>query len=190
MRPFTRRMFSLALAAVCGGVFVTRSDASWYWPFGSDQPSQATPVSAAPPLHQATPATSASTGGKSVFHPSTWSTPKMPWSSDSSSTTASSTAKPPAAKNAWTKPQSANTAASPWQSVKNGTHHVENATASAWHKTVHAVTPGSDEPKQQVAAQTPKNSWWNRMWGSSAEEQKPDGPRTVGEFMAQKRLEP
>jgi hypothetical protein len=73
--------------------------------------------------------------------------------------------------------------------MKNGTHRMENATASAWHKTVNAVTPGSDQPKQQVAQQQPQKSWWSRMWGSS-EEEKPDGPRTVGEFMAQKRLEP
>jgi hypothetical protein len=73
--------------------------------------------------------------------------------------------------------------------MKSGTHSVENATSSAWHKTIGVFTPASEQPKQQVAQQPPKASWWNRMWGP-AEEEKPDGPRTVGEFMAQKRLEP
>jgi len=54
-----------------------------------------------------------------------------------------------------TKPQSTAEYPSPWQTVKNGTHRAENATASAWHKTVAAVTPGSNAPKQQVAATAP-----------------------------------
>jgi hypothetical protein len=186
MRPFVRGFCSVCLAVLCGGVFVGSAGASWYWPWGSDAATQATPVAAAPPLHQATPATSASTGGKSILHPSTWSAPKMPWSSSSASTTKTA---PPPAKNAWTKPQSTAEYPSPWQTVKNGTHRAENATSSAWHKTVAAVTPGSDQPQQQVAQQQPKTHWWNRMWGSS-EPEKPEGPRTVGEFMAQKRLEP
>jgi hypothetical protein len=184
MRSVMRGFCSVFLAAALSGMMVSSTSASWYWPWGSDQtPKQATPVTSAPPLRQATPATSASSSSTSVLHPSTW---KAPWSTGTTASTAKTT---PPAKNAWTKPQSANTAPSPWQSMKNGTHRVENATASAWHKTVNAVTPGSDQPKQQVAQQQPQKSWWSRMWGSS-EEEKPDGPRTVGEFMAQKRLEP
>jgi hypothetical protein len=183
MRSVVRGFCSVVLAAALSGSVACSANASWYWPWGSDTtPKQATPVTSAP-LHQAKPATTASSGGTSIVHPSTWSMPKAPWSSTAKTTT------PPAAKNAWTKPQSTATASSPWQSVKNGTHKVENATASAWHKTVNAVTPGSDAPKQQVAEQQPKSSWWSRMWGSSEPEQ-PESPRTVGEFMAQKRLEP
>ncbi|HEY4232362.1 MAG TPA: hypothetical protein VGM76_02970 [Lacipirellulaceae bacterium] len=188
MRPFVRGFCSVLVAVAFSGGPVGSASASWYWPWGDDNtPKQATPVASAPPLHQATPATTAGTSQKSLMQPSTWSAPKMPWSSATSSSTAQAAASPE--KNAWTKPKSTNTAPSPWQSVKNGTHHVENATASAWHKTVGVFTPASEQPKQQVAQQQPKSSWWNRMWGSS-EEEKPEGPRTVGEFMAQKRLEP
>ena len=108
----------------------------------------------------------------------------MPWAS---SEAAATVAKPAPPKSAWAG-KSTNTSPSPWQSVKNGTKSAENATASAWHKTVGVFTPAKEEPKQQVAQQQPKSSWWNRVW--SSEDEKPEGPRTVGEFMAQKRLEP
>jgi hypothetical protein len=187
MRSVVRGFCSVFLATVFSGMMVDSASASWYWPWGSDStPKQATPLGEAPPLHQATPATSQTAGGKTSFmHPSTWTAPSMPWASS----TAAKPATPPPAKNAWTKPQSANTSPSPWQSMKNGAHGVENTTASAWHKTVGVFTPSSEQPQQKVAEQQPKKSWWNRMWGSS-EEEKPEGPRTVGEFMAQKRLEP
>jgi hypothetical protein len=186
MRPIVRGFCTVFLIAVCSGVFVGSANASWYWPWGSDDtPKQATPLSSAPPLHQAKPATTANSGGTSILHPSTWSAPKMPWASSEAAATA---AKPAPPKSAWAA-KSTNTSPSPWQSVKNGTKSAENATASAWHKTIGVFTPAKEEPKQQVAQQQPKSSWWNRVW-SSSDEEKPEGPRTVGEFMAQKRLEP
>jgi hypothetical protein len=178
MRPFVRGFYCLFLIAVCG-LLVESANASWYWPWSDDQPKQATPLATAPPLNPPKPATAAgTTGGSWIPHPSL---PKMPWSSTAKTATP--------APNKWAQTQPKPTYPSPWQTVKNGTKHVENATTNAWHKTVSAVTPGSSEPKQAVAQQQPKPSWWSRMWGSS-EEEKPEGPRTVGEFMAQKRLEP
>jgi hypothetical protein len=164
------------------GFAVSSANASWYWPFDGDQPKQATPLATAPPLNQPKPATTAGSSGTSVLHPSTWSTPKLPWSSSTN------TAKTPV-PNKWAQTQPAKKDyPSPWQTVKSGTKHVENATASAWQKTVGVFTPAKSEPNQ-VAQQKSQPSWWSRMWGSS-EEEKPEGPRTVGEFMAQKRLEP
>jgi hypothetical protein len=182
MRPFLRGTCSFILAAACGGLLVNPAGASWYWPWGSEEPKQTTPLATAPPLSPPKPATSAAAGGTSILHPSTWSAPKMPWSSETAT-------KAPPAPNKWAQAQPKKEYPSPWQTVKNGTRHVENSTASAWHKTVGVFTPSSSEPKQQVAQQKPQPSWWSRMWGP-AEEEKPEGPRTVGEFMAQKRLEP
>jgi hypothetical protein len=79
---------------------------------------------------------------------------------------------------------------SPWQSVKNGALRMSDSTASAWHKTVDAVTPGKSDSHAAptaVAQQEPKNRWWN--WWSS-EDEKPQGPQTVTEWMAQERLDP
>jgi hypothetical protein len=182
MRSLVRGFCSLILAVACGGVFVGSADASWYWPWGSDQPKQATPLATAPPLNQPKPASTAGSSGTSVLHPSTWHAPSMPWSSTAKTNT-------PPAPNKWAQTQPKKEYPSPWQTVKNGTRHAENATANAWHKTVGVLTPVSSEPKQQVAQQKPQPSWWSRMTGP-AEEEKPDGARTVGEFMAQKRLEP
>jgi hypothetical protein len=95
-------------------------------------------------------------------------------------------------KNAWAnKEQDPNAPApSPWQSVKNGAKRVGDSTASAWHKTVDAVTPGDGSTQAAptaVAQQEPKHHWWS-WWRGDKEE--PQGPQTVTEWMAQERLDP
>ncbi len=98
------------------------------------------------------------------------------------------------AKNSWVEKKPEPERPSPLQAVKNGAHSVSESTKTAWRKTVDAVTPGD-----QTAGNTPANprmahrdpvgqpSFWDRMTGK--EEPKPEGPRTISEWMSQDRVE-
>lgn len=74
--------------------------------------------------------------------------------------------------------------------VKSGFHKVSIGTKKAWEGTKEMFTFGGDESTQAVSRQTAqqKPGFWSRMFSS-----KPDpssGPQTVGEWMAQPRLDP
>lgn len=71
--------------------------------------------------------------------------------------------------------------------VKAGYGKVAEGTKKAWEGAKEIFTFGRDNSTS--AAQTqPKESIWKRMF--SSEPEKNDGPQTVGEWMAQPRLDP
>lgn len=65
-------------------------------------------------------------------------------------------------------------------------------TRAAWDKTVDALTPGdqsqSNDPSSRVARRD-EPSMWSRMFGSN-EPKKKEGSQTIGEFIAQDRVDP
>lgn len=80
--------------------------------------------------------------------------------------------------------------ASPWQVVTEGTHRLGESTRNAWHKTVDALTPSSMKANAPPAPRTARREpLWRRALGLG-EEEKPEGPQTVTEWMAQERLNP
>jgi hypothetical protein len=66
------------------------------------------------------------------------------------------------------------------------------STRAAWNKTVDAVTPGdqskSNGPSSRLARRDDR-SVWKRMFGSN-EPPKKEGSQTIGEFIAQDRIDP
>jgi hypothetical protein len=91
------------------------------------------------------------------------------------------------ARNTWVEPNPEPAKPSPWQAVTSGATQVKQSTANAWHKTVDMLTPGGEpEPRARVAQKEP--SIWSRMFSSETE--KPEGPQTVTEWMAQDRVKP
>ena len=74
--------------------------------------------------------------------------------------------------------------------MSGGARHVGQRTRAAWGKTVDAITPGgsSDSTSSRVARREDRPPLWKRMFGS--EEQQPEGPQTVTEWMAQERVDP
>jgi hypothetical protein len=66
------------------------------------------------------------------------------------------------------------------------------STRAAWDKTVNALTPESrtqsSGPSSRVARREDR-PMWKRMFGSS-EPQKKEGSQTIGEFIAQERVDP
>jgi hypothetical protein len=94
-------------------------------------------------------------------------------------------------RNAWAEQNPNIRRPSALQAVKNGAHRVGDSTRSAWRKTVDALKPGDDsQPASSRIARrtTTKPPFWKRMFG--ADEQEPQGPRTISEWMAQERLDP
>lgn len=93
------------------------------------------------------------------------------------------------ARNAWTSKGSEPERASPWQVVVDGAERLGDSTHTAWRKTVDALTPDmlqeEDEPRARVAQREP---FWRRVFG--LEQDEPQGPRTVTEWMDQERLNP
>jgi hypothetical protein len=65
-------------------------------------------------------------------------------------------------------------------------------TRAAWDKTVDTLTPGdqskSNDPSSRVARRD-ERSMWSRMFGSN-EPQEKEGSQTIGEFIAQERIDP
>ena len=198
MRRSTLAMLGVLLAVTnCGYGFAEESP-SWWWPFGKwDEP---TPGETAPAAIAA-PRTVEPDASK-PWWPTTpkfawpdFSGPSSPQAAPSARRTRSATYGKPAAmrkRNAWAQPNAnrgepESPVSSPWETVTNGAHQLGESTRNAWHKSVDALVPG--ESADAVAAQRePRSSWWSRMWG--AEERKPEGPRTVTEWMAQDRLDP
>jgi hypothetical protein len=71
--------------------------------------------------------------------------------------------------------------------VKSGYDKVTAGTKKAWEGTKEIFTFGKGDSAPARRSQ-PKASIWQRMF--STEPDKKDGPQTVGEWMAQPRLEP
>jgi hypothetical protein len=83
--------------------------------------------------------------------------------------------------------------ADPLAPVKTSAKKVSDGTKKAWEGTKEIFTFGGSKPTEDAGATTPtpddKPSIWKRMFGGE-EKKEPEGPRTVAEFMAQKRLDP
>lgn len=71
--------------------------------------------------------------------------------------------------------------------VKAGYSKVAEGSKKAWEGTKEIFTFGNGNSAPAARSQ-PKESIWKRMF--SSEPDKKDGPQTVGEWMAQPRLEP
>jgi hypothetical protein len=71
--------------------------------------------------------------------------------------------------------------------VKAGFGKVTDGTRKAWEGTKEIFTFGKGDSAAATRSQ-PKESFWKRMFTS--EPDKNDGPQTVGEWMAQPRLDP
>ncbi len=74
--------------------------------------------------------------------------------------------------------------------VKSGYNKVTSGTKRAWEGTKEMFTFGGSESKETVSKQSSQQQpgFWSRMFASEPEQ--PSGPQTVGEWMAQPRLDP
>jgi hypothetical protein len=88
-------------------------------------------------------------------------------------------------RNAWAEPGPGPLKPSPMR-------RFGQSTRSAWGKTVDALTPGdqskSNDPSSRVARRDDR-SMWSRMFGSNEPKEK-EGSQTIGEFIAQERIDP
>lgn len=73
---------------------------------------------------------------------------------------------------------------------KSGYQKVSSGTKKAWEGTKEMLTFGGESPSQSAPKQSAqdKQGFWSRMFSSEPEQ--PSGPQTVGEWMAQPRLDP
>jgi hypothetical protein len=95
-------------------------------------------------------------------------------------------------RNAWAEPDTTPVNPTPMEAMSNGARRVGQRTRAAWQRTVDAMTPGdeppSSDPSSRVAGRDDRVPVWQKMFGSS--EPPPQGPQTVGEFIAQERIDP
>jgi hypothetical protein len=217
MRYTTRPVLGVLLAVVVGTIgFGEETKAPW-WHFGRDKemssaPPAVTPAPSVAPAKTFSPAMPMSPAVTPTENDSwvSWpSMPKLSWFEPSAetqvATTEPFTATSPVSqgkksrqvrthygkpthhsrpKNTWAQQPASATSAKPgtsaWKSMTDGTR-------KAWHKTVDYVTPGESATEAPVVSTDPGPSWWARMWGAG---DKPQGPQTVTEWMAQDRLDP
>ncbi len=219
MRHAARRMLGVCLVVGCcsHNVRAEESKSRW-WPFGGDDKVQAAePTTTAPVVPPPIVASTPSQGSTEAELPDvgpvkdrpwmiesplakvSWPELRMPkmaipkpqmprpsfWSADSQAEDK---------KNSWVEKAPDPASPSPLQSVKNGAHTVTEGTKTAWRKTVNAITPGDEsagktESNPRMAHRDPaaKPSMWDRITGK--EEPKPEGPRTISEWMSQDRVE-
>jgi hypothetical protein len=88
-------------------------------------------------------------------------------------------------RNSWVETPASAPKPSPLQSMSNSAR-------TAWKKTVDALTPGDQtqpEDRSSRVARREGQSTWNRMFGAD-EAPKKEGSQTIGEFIAQERLDP
>ena len=72
--------------------------------------------------------------------------------------------------------------------VKSGYQKVTLGTKKAWEGTKEMFTFGGESSPAPQNASPEKQGFWSRMF--SSEPEPPSGPQTVGEWMAQPRLDP
>jgi hypothetical protein len=88
-------------------------------------------------------------------------------------------------RNSWVEPETVTPTPSPVQ-------RFGQRTRAAWDKTVDALTPESrpqtSGPSSRVARRE-NRPMWKRMFGSN-EPQTKEGSQTIGEFIAQDRVDP
>lgn len=202
MQRSTHAIFGVLLAvAHCGYGFAEESP-SWWWPFsrGDAETQATTPPATTPVPSTAEPAaTDAPWPALPKFQWPDFSAPHRTHSVPRAQRARAATRGKPATmrrRNAWAQSQpniqngetELRSPSSPWQTVTDGAHRLGESTRTAWHKTVDVLVPSGDPADAAATQREPRVSWWRRMWG--AEEPKPEGPRTVTEWMAQERLDP
>lgn len=82
--------------------------------------------------------------------------------------------------------------ADPLAPIKNSAKKVGEGASKAWEGTKEIFTLGGAKTAAAESPKTPEDkgpSLWQKMFGG-AEKKEPEGPQTVAEFMAQKRLDP
>ncbi len=184
----------LVLLFVVGSCSIVNAESgSRWWPFSGDNDT-AQPAATSPPLQRsmnqqrqsptATPPRIAQRGP--VHEPPTSTDPKSSWLPRPKFWAAEPKSDFP--NNTWYAEPPKPPAPSPWESVKGGVRRVGEGTRAAWDRTVDLLTPGESKTRTNIARNQPKPPLWKRMMG--IEEQKPQGPRTVTEWMAQDRLDP
>ena len=79
--------------------------------------------------------------------------------------------------------------ADPLAPIKSSAKKVSDGGKKAWEGTKEIFTGGkSDQPAARVANAGDSPSWWERLTGGE-KKQEPEGPATINEWMAQKRVE-
>lgn len=75
--------------------------------------------------------------------------------------------------------------------VKSGYSKVASGTKKMWEGTKEMFTFGRDNSAAQTARRTTQSEpgFWERLTSPASEKKKKDGPQTVGEWMAQPRIE-
>ena len=91
-----------------------------------------------------------------------------------------------ATRNAWVEENPDTLPPSPLQALSDGARRVGDSTRAAWDKTVDALRPG-EPPSSSSRVARRQVPWWKKMF---ATEERPQGPQTVTEWMAQERLDP
>jgi hypothetical protein len=176
----------VALVVTCGATSaMAEGSGSWLWPFGGQRRAEDAPaVTPAPPElanadgSRTSPSPTANWPKLELPHVPHPSLPSLWPSKDQAGQV----------RNAWAKPTTQQPEQpSPWQVVTDGAHRVGTSVSHAWHKTVDVLNPFAGK-ETSVAQHQSQPSFWSRMFGG--EEQKPQGPRTVTEWMAQQRLDP
>lgn len=193
MRQSKLFLLSVSLMLCCCRMAAAEESSwGWLWPFGHDEPAeQPYPTTGEPVAHPTARATDRAAlkqkpgrrrVGSAVSQRPDFELPKVklwPGKSEVDQT-----------HNAWTEKKADPESASPWQVVTEGTERLGESTRNAWHKTVDVLTPeylkSHPQPTERVAQRTPI---WKRALGLG-EEEKPEGPQTVTEWMAQERLNP
>ena len=215
---FAARALMGALLVVCLSQVVAAESASSWWPFGSHEKTIGSPApAAASSSARVSPRENGALRGsrpietgpiahdvqlpqeppaESTKAKSSWlglHMPKIPKPHLPTTGASQHKSKTAASRNKWVDKPPAPPRVSPLQSVKNGAHSVAAGTKAAWHKTIAAVTPGNKSDHNsnngsQIARREVKPPFWKRMLG--AKEPQLQGPQTIPEWMAQKRLDP
>ncbi|BBO35066.1 hypothetical protein [Lacipirellula parvula] len=80
--------------------------------------------------------------------------------------------------------------ADPLAPIKSSAKKVSDGGKKAWEGTKEIFTGGkSEQPATSVADASASPSWWERLTGGGEKKQEPEGPATINEWMAQKRVE-
>jgi hypothetical protein len=193
MRRNVCAMLSVLAMVMCCRPLAAQESSSrwnWLWPFGEEEgAAQPYPATKTPTAEKAPP----QNRGHLITMPEMpemhWPEYSMPKPQMPSLWPNKETEKAETPRSAWMDTHPEPEEASPWQVAKESTQRLGESTRHAWDKTVNVLTPeylkSNDRPSERVAQRPPV---WKRALG--LEEEKPQGPQTVTEWMAQERLNP
>ena len=205
MRHSMRALLIVLLTGLCCDNVVAQESGSTWWPFGRSEETLSpdatktpfdvrTPASTTPVPQQQQPITPVLPDEAPVDDPNqkwmitspfgkvSWprlQMPKLPPATSDNQVAAD------ANRNAWVETPVEPPKPSPFESMSNSAR-------TAWNKTVDALTPGDQsqaEDRSSRVARREGQSAWQRMFGAD-EPTKKDGSQTIGEFIAQERVDP